>query len=152
MTLAEIGSFIAVFVSLFAIISQRRYTDAQTAAKFSEADSGNAKTAMELREQMKLDRQEYRVDNQKLKLDFEALTLTLENERRERITERNTFNSQLETLRGELKERDETIKEQYMWIGLMQAQLIEHQITPRYTGKLLNVTLPAIDEKKDATK
>jgi hypothetical protein len=149
MTLAEIGSFIAVFVSLYAIISQRRYTDAQTAAKFSEADSGNAKTAMELREQMKADRAEYRADNQKLRTDFEALTLTLDNERKERLAERNAFNSQLETLRGELKERDETIKEQYMWIGLMQAQLIEHQIPPRYTGKLLNVTLPTIDDNKE---
>jgi hypothetical protein len=159
MTLAEIGSFIAVFVSLYAIISQRRYTDAKTSAEVAaaearraETDSGNAHTAIELREQMKTDRAEYRADNLKLRADLEALTLTLENERTERRSERNTFNAQLEALRGELKERDETIKEQYMWIGLMQAQLIEHSITPRYTGKLLNVTLPTIDEKKETGK
>jgi hypothetical protein len=159
MTLAEIGSFIAVFVSPYAIISQRRYTDAKTSSEMAvaearrvESDSGNAHTAMELREQMRADRAEYRTDNLKLRADLEALTQTLEIERKERVAERNTFIVQLDALRGELKERDETIKEQYMWIGLMQAQLIEHDITPRYTGKLLNVTLPSIDEKKELGK
>lgn len=152
MTLAEIGSFIAVFVSLYAILSQRRYVDAQTSEKVAAVDTSNAKTAMELRAEMKTDRAEYRAEYLKLKSDFDVLVLTLESERKERQAERTAVNEELRSLRGELKERDEIIQEQYVWIGLMQAQLVEHHIAPRYAGRLLNVTQPTLDEKKEMGK
>lgn len=60
MTFSELFSGLAIVVSLYAIWSQRRYRDAQTASEWSQADSDNVKDALALKEQYKADMKDLR--------------------------------------------------------------------------------------------
>ena len=71
MTGPELLSGLAVLVSLYAIISNRRYVAAQTKSNLSEADSNNVRDALALKEQYKTDLKDLRDQLAAVKLELE---------------------------------------------------------------------------------
>lgn len=55
MTIGEIMSFLAIVVSLYAILSQRRYVASQAEGEVADAAAINTDTAMKLLERVKLE-------------------------------------------------------------------------------------------------
>lgn len=107
MTLAEIASLIAVFVSLYAIIAQRRVK----AAEALERESNSAKLEQEITDKVLL-RANLEIEAQNKRI--EALRIELQNERAARgLLETKLIEAQqrISALEDELDKRDKRIKE-----------------------------------------
>jgi len=84
-TIAELLSLLAVGVSLFAILNQRRYVSSQARLNESSADTSSVQTALELRSEMKADRDTLRGEYKVLEKEFDDLQISLEIARKRTI-------------------------------------------------------------------
>jgi hypothetical protein len=95
--------------TLYLMSEEKRKRKFEAAVSRQTADDSNVKTAMELREQMRKDREEYRADYIALREKFEMIEDLLEREREERKAEQVIFKDKLADMSGELSLRDRVI-------------------------------------------
>jgi chromosome segregation ATPase len=143
MTLAELLSLLAVGVSLFAILSQRRYVSAQAKFNESKSEESSVDTALQLRSEMKIDRDSARSDYKKLIQEFGDLEMALESAR-QRSTELMT---ELENIKRRISQLDLMFNSLLKGAWILVAQVRRLNEEPDYVPPKEYITGPLNKDK-----
>jgi chromosome segregation ATPase len=137
MTLAELTSFIAVAVALYSIISQRRYVT-------SQADSNNVETAIKLRHEMQIDRDDTRKEYEALAVKFAALqkALAAAHERTTILTD------EIADMQRRVSQLDLMFNSLLKGAWQLHRQLVENGYTPVYLPPKEYVSGPLAKSKE----
>lgn len=128
MSVSELLSLLAVGVSLFAIWNQRRYVASQALVNEASADSSSVKTALELRREMQLDRDQTRKEYEVLEAEF----TTLQNELRTARTDAETLSGKLVAIQFRVSQLDLMFNSLLKGAWQLYKQLIDSGQTPVY--------------------
>jgi hypothetical protein len=137
-TIAELLSLLAVGVSLFAILNQRRYVSSQARLNESSSDETNVKTALELRREMQMDRDATRKEYEVLEAEF----ATLQNELKTARTDAEMLGSKLVAIQLRVSQLDLMFNSLLKGSWMNYRALVEAKIDPPYLPPKEYITGP----------
>jgi hypothetical protein len=138
MTFAELLSLLAVGVSLFAIFNQRRYVASQTRMNESSSDETNVKTALDLRREMQIDRDQTRKEYEVLEAEFASLQHDLKLARKDA----ETLGATLGAVQLRVSQLDLMFNSLLKGSWLNYRALVEAKINPPYLPPKEYITGP----------